>query len=449
MIIDEVSKFLKKYQLEDKTIIVGFSGGFDSMCLLDVLSKLHNTEEFKELNIIAAHFNHNWRGSEALKEQEICKLFASSKGFEFYTKTGAVPLKKSENEARLARYEFFEDAYEYYDADAVFTAHNRDDNAETVLYRVIKGTGLVGLKGISEKRDYFYRPILNISRTEILKYCEENNLIPNFDSSNDDIQFKRNFLRLNVIPILEKINTNVKDSLCNLAKVARSEDLIIEEYLEILRKNIYDGEKLISIEYAKLSKPVKFRILHEFVQKLDLDYDYKKINEIYEFIENNITQKNGSTLSLATSLWLYVDNKIIETIPPKVKKFSENINVIIDDLGEYYIGDKKLTIKKYEEKELFVFPEATSNFVCVDLSKIKMPLTVRTRQDGDMISPFGMSGSMKLKKYLNSKCIPRHNRDNLLLLTDKKEILWVIGVGISNKIGVVDTPTHVIEINNR
>ncbi|MDO5307387.1 MAG: tRNA lysidine(34) synthetase TilS [bacterium] len=449
MIIDEVSKFLKKYQLEDKTIIVGFSGGFDSMCLLDVLSKLHNTEEFKELNIIAAHFNHNWRGAEALKEQEICKLFASSKGFEFYTKTGAVPLKKSENEARLARYEFFEDAYEYYDADAVFTAHNRDDNAETVLYRVIKGTGLVGLKGISEKRDYFYRPILNISRTEILKYCEENNLIPNFDSSNDDIQFKRNFLRLNVIPILEKINTNVKDSLCNLAKVARSEDLIIEEYLEILRKNIYDGEKLISVEYAKLSKPVKFRILHEFVQKLDLDYDYKKINEIYEFIENNITQKNGSTLSLATSLWLYVDNKIIETIPPKVKKNSENINVIIDDLGEYYIGDKKLTIKKYEEKELFVFPEATSNFVYVDLSKIKMPLTIRIRQDGDMISPFGMSGSMKLKKYLNSKCIPRHNRDNLLLLTDKKEILWVIGVGISNKIGVVDTPTHVIEINNR
>ncbi len=449
MIIDEVSKFLKKYQLEDKTIIVGFSGGFDSMCLLDILSKLHNTEEFKELNIIAAHFNHNWRGAEALKEQEICKLFASSKGFEFYTKTGAVPLKKSENEARLARYEFFEDAYEYYDADAVFTAHNRDDNAETVLYRVIKGTGLVGLKGISEKRDYFYRPILNISRTEILKYCEENNLIPNFDSSNDDIQFKRNFLRLNVIPILEKINTNVKDSLCNLAKVARSEDLIIEEYLEILRKNIYDGEKLISVEYAKLSKPVKFRILHEFVQKLDLDYDYKKINEIYEFIENNITQKNGSTLSLATSLWLYVDNKIIETIPPKVKKFSENINVVIDDLGEYYIGDKKLTIKKYEEKELFVFPEATSNFVYVDLSKIKMPLTIRTRQDGDMISPFGMSGSMKLKKYLNSKCIPRHNRDNLLLLTDKKEILWVIGVGISNKIGVVDTPTHVIEINNR
>ena len=449
MIIDEVSKFLKKYQLEDKTIIVGFSGGFDSMCLLDILSKLHNTEEFKELNIIAAHFNHNWRGAEALKEQEICKLFVSSKGFEFYTKTGAVPLKKSENEARLARYEFFEDAYEYYDADAVFTAHNRDDNAETVLYRVIKGTGLVGLKGISEKRDYFYRPILNISRTEILKYCEENNLIPNFDSSNDDIQFKRNFLRLNVIPILEKINTNVKDSLCNLAKVARSEDLIIEEYLEILRKNIYDGEKLISVEYAKLSKPVKFRILHEFVQKLDLDYDYKKINEIYEFIENNITQKNGSTLSLATSLWLYVDNKIIETIPPKVKKFSENINVVIDDLGEYYIGDKKLTIKKYEEKELFVFPEATSNFVYVDLSKIKMPLTIRTRQDGDMISPFGMSGSMKLKKYLNSKCIPRHNRDNLLLLTDKKEILWVIGVGISNKIGVVDTPTHVIEINNR
>ena len=168
-----------------------------------------------------------------------------------------------------------------------------------------------------------------------------------------------------------------------------------------------------------------------------------------KFLLNWISSFEESKFGIKLFSSQYFKIAVIETIPPKVKKNSENINVIIDDLGEYYIGDKKLTIKKYEEKELFVFPEATSNFVYVDLSKIKMPLTIRTRQDGDMISPFGMSGSMKLKKYLNSKCIPRHNRDNLLLLTDKKEILWVIGVGISNKIGVVDTPTHVIEINNR
>ena len=141
--LDKLKSFLKEYDLQDKTVIVGFSGGFDSMCLLDMLYKLRQQEEFFELNVIAAHFNHNWRGEEALREQEVCRLFATSKGFEFFTKTAAVGLKKSENEARIARYEFFEEAMENYDADAVFTAHNKDDNAETVLYRAIKGTGLV------------------------------------------------------------------------------------------------------------------------------------------------------------------------------------------------------------------------------------------------------------------------------------------------------------------
>ena len=114
------------------------------MCLLDILSKLKKEPEFSEMRVIAAHFNHNWRGEESLKEQEVCRIFASYKGFEFYTKTAKDNMKKTENDARIARYEFFEEVFEEYDADAVFTAHNKDDNAETVLYRVIKGTGIVG-----------------------------------------------------------------------------------------------------------------------------------------------------------------------------------------------------------------------------------------------------------------------------------------------------------------
>ena len=166
-LVGKVIDFLKKYDLQDKTIVLGFSGGYDSMCLLDVLSKIKELPSFFELNIIAAHFNHNWRGEEALREQEVCRLFSASRGFEFVTKTAPIGLKKAENEARIARYEFFEEVLENYDADAVFTAHNKDDNAETVLYRTIKGTGLVGLKGISVKRDKFYRPLLKITRAEI------------------------------------------------------------------------------------------------------------------------------------------------------------------------------------------------------------------------------------------------------------------------------------------
>ena len=447
--IYRVKEFLKKYDLQDKTIIIGFSGGYDSMCLLDILSKIKYESEYADMTLVAAHFNHNWRGEEALKEQEICRIFASSRGAEFYTKTASEELKKTENDARIARYEFFEEAYDAYDADAVFTAHNSDDNAETVLYRIVKGTGIVGLCGISEKRQFFYRPLLNISRKEIEEYCNKNNLTPNNDSSNNNIMYKRNFIRHNVFPELSKINENVKDAINTLSEIACSDNLIIEEYLKDIRKKVFaENLKLNSQEYKNLLKPVKMRILHEYIQKLELDYDYKKIQEIYDFLEKNIEHKNGSTKSLATALWLYADEKIVETIPPKGETISEKMEmpVIVSGEGEYIFAGKQLTIKKYEEKELFVFPESTSNFAYVNMNLKNTNLVLRHRKDGDVISPFGMSGSMKLKKYLNSKGVPRHNRDNLILLCSGNEVLWVVGVGLSSKIAVTDKPSHVIEV---
>ena len=445
--INRVAEFIRKYSLKDKTIIVGFSGGFDSMCLLDILSKLKKEPEFSEMRVIAAHFNHNWRGEESLKEQEVCRIFASYKGFEFYTKTAKDNMKKTENDARIARYEFFEEVFEEYDADAVFTAHNKDDNAETVLYRVIKGTGIVGLKGISEKREFFYRPLLKTSRAEIIQYCNDNNLSPNNDSSNTNTAYKRNYLRLNVIPALEKINPLVKDALNTLAQNASNDNEIIEEYLSGIRSKLYERDVIVSEEYKKLSKPVKIRILYEFIQKLGLDYDSKKIGEIYGFIEENITQRNGSTLSLATALWLYADDKIIETMPRKTEGVKIEIpETSIEKEGEYDIGTHIFSITKYDEKNIFVFPQSTANFAYVDLSKVGFPLTLRSRRDGDVITPFGMTGSMKLKKYMNSKGVSRHRRDNILLLCNDTEVLWVAGVGLSNSIGVTDKPTHVIQV---
>lgn len=445
--LERIKSFLIKHDLQDKTVIVGFSGGYDSMCLLDLLSKVRNDEQFFDLTIIAAHFNHNWRGEEALKEQEVCRLFATSKGFEFVTKTAQNSIKKTENDARIARYEFFDTVLEDYDADAVFTAHNKDDNAETVLYRVIKGTGLVGLKGISEKRNCYYRPLLKTTRAEIVDYCENNNLSPNFDSSNLDTNYRRNYLRLNIIPALEKINSSVKDSLNTLAEVASSENSIIEEYLSTIRPNLYDENRIISKVYSKLSPQVKMRFIHEYIQIFDLDYDFKRIKEIFEFIEANITKRNGSTISLASALWLYVDDKYIETIPRKKPVETQpSIEINIDREGEFQFGDRKLIIKPYVEKEVFIFPDATSTFVYVDLSHIELPLTLRTRKDGDIINPFGMTGTMKLKKFLNSKGVSKHKRDDILLLTHNNEVLWAIGVGLSNKIGVTRIPTHVIEL---
>lgn len=445
-LIKIVKQFLIAQNLQDKTIILGFSGGFDSMCLLDILSKIRQEEQFYDINIIAAHFNHNWRGEESLKEQEVCKLFATSRGIEFFTKTAHSGLKKTENEARIARYDFFEEAFENYDADAVFTAHNKDDNAETILYRIIKGTGLIGLKGIADKREKYYRPLLKITRTEILEYCKKNNLSPNIDSSNLDTKYNRNFIRLNILPSLEKINPSVKDALNSLANIATNENSIIEEYLNTIRSKVCTPIGFNSNEFRKLSIPVQKRLIHEYIQNFGLDYDYKKINEIHDFIIKNIEKRNGSTISLSTSQWLYVDEKTIEKIPHQTISTTKKLNIKIDGEGEYKIGEKRLIIKPFVTQQIFIFPESTANFAYVDLTEIKLPLTLRTREDGDIINPYGMKGKMKLKKYLNSKGINRHRRDELLLLADKDEILWVVGVGLNDKIAVKNKPTHVIEV---
>ena len=444
--ITRVINFLRKYELTDKTIIVGFSGGYDSMCLLDILSKISKQPEFSEMRVIAAHFNHNWRGEESYKEQEICRLFTASRGFEFFTKTAPKTLKKTENDARIARYEFFDEVYDNYDADAVFTAHNKDDNAETILYRIIKGTGIIGIKGIAEKRAYFYRPLLNTYRKEIVEYCNKNNLTPNNDSSNSNTNYKRNYIRLNVLPSLTKINPEVKEALNTLAANASSDNEIIEEYISTIRPKVFAENSIVSNEYKKLSKPVKLRLLYEFIQNLDIDPAAKRINEVYDFLEQNITQKNGTTLSLATALWLYADDKIIETIPRTKTEDLSTLNVSITGEGEFIVGNKSFIVRPFDNKDDFMFPISTANSAFVDLSKIDFPLKIRTRQDGDIITPFGMEGSMKLKKYVNSRGIPRHIRDNILLLCKENEVLWAIGVGLSSKIGVKNVPTHILEI---
>ena len=446
--IDRVADFLRKYNLEDKTVIVGFSGGYDSMCLLDILSKVKNLPDFFDFEVIAAHFNHNWRGEESIKEQEVCRIFAASKGFEFYTKTASANIKKTENDARIARYEFFEEAYEEFDADAVLTAHNKDDNAETVLYRVIKGTGTIGLKGIAEQRKYFYRPLIKTYRSEIMKYCTENNLVPNEDSSNLNTNYKRNFIRLNVIPALEKVNPEVKEALNILAENAINDNKIIEEYIKTIRPKVFDEYSIISEEYKQLSTPLKKRFLYEYIQMLGLDFDSKKINELFDFIENNIYKRNGSTLSLTTNTWLYADSKIIETIPPKKKNIINNkLPIIIEKEGCYPVGNRTFSIKKYHENELFIFPSSTANFAYIDISEFNFPLVLRTRKEGDIITPLGMKGSMKLKKYMNGKGVSKHHRDNILLLCTDTEVLWVAGVGLNDKISVKDKPTHVIEVS--
>lgn len=441
-----VEKFLTKYDLlnSDKSYLVGFSGGADSLCLLDILNSICQNHNIK---LVAMHVNHNWRGEESHKEMDFCKSFCEQNGIDFLSTT-LEGVKHSELAAREARQEFFKECAEQYKNPVIFTGHSATDNAETLIYRIAKGTGIPGLCGILPKQEMnglvFYRPLLQFSRNDNFNYCKERNLDFNTDSSNSDVKYKRNFIRHEIMPKFREINENSEKALNQLSNLAKNEECIVNEYLQLIYKEIREEDKFKTKKFLNLSFSLQLKIIYNEFLKNNIDYDYSKILGVLNFIEENSNKKSGTRCSITTDLWLFVSSREFYFINDLQGKTTQSVDITQE--GSYDIGGMTFTIEKYIGK-VEKFPKETEDIAYVDLSAFKKSsLTLRTRQNGDIITPFGMQGSMKLKKYFNSKKIPQHEKDSLALLCSGNEVLWVIGVGLSEKIKVVQNPTHVIKL---
>lgn len=418
MIKDKVSKFIKKYNLSG-TFIVAFSGGYDSMCLLDILHKMN-------CDVVAIHLNHNWRGDESRKEEQNCKNFTLKNNIKYYTETLPENIEKTETAAREARYDFFRRCALKFNSDIVFTAHNFDDNAETILYRITKGTGITGLQGIAEHRDIFYRPLLNIERKDIELYCKENNLAPNIDSSNKNTKYKRNLIRQKIIPLLREINPNVIESINSLSNLAKENNKLINEK--------------ISTNLLTATEVEQKYIIHNLLIQNNIDYDREKIENIQNFVNENKHSKSGKTISLTKNLWLFVNENKTEIITDTTNNF---LAVTINQCGTYEFGNKTFTIKPCDKiPTKYPYDREKKAYIHTD----KIDFILRYRLAGDRIHPLGSKGTQKLKKYLNEKKIPQHEKDNLVLLCKDNNVLWVAGYGISEDIKVVNKPTHVITL---
>lgn len=451
--IEIVDNFLKKYNLTtpDNTFIVGFSGGCDSLCLLDILVSLSQNYGFK---VIALHLNHNWRGEESLQEEKNCKAYCEKMGVGCIIETLEKSENKTESIARAARYAFFLKHAKQYAKCSIFTAHTRTDNAETLIYRIIKGTGIKGLQGILPERLLdeipLYRPLLSFSRRNIEDYCNSKGLVPNVDSSNFDVNYKRNFIRHKIMPLFEEINFNAEKSINSLAKMAISQNNIVEEYINLIMKDIYIDSKLATDKFVMLSDDVKLHIIHKACFKYNLEYDSNKIEQILAFIIDNSNSNAGSRYSLTNNLWLFVNSKYIYLID-KLHGDENKNEILINTEGKWKFSEhKSLLIEKFSVEGDFTFPKETDDYAYVSFDSVGLrDLTLRTRRDGDFITPFGMVGKMKLKKYLNSKGVSQHEKDDLILLCKDQEVFWVAGVGLSNKLKVVNEPTHVLRLVNR
>ena len=429
-ITEKVKTFLEKNQLlkKDAPILVAFSGGFDSMCLLDIVKKLTD-------NVVAIHLNHNWRGEESDNEERNCRFFCKNKNIEFYSEKLSSDIKKTETAAREARYDFFEKCALRFNSKIILTAHNANDNAETLIYRISKGTGLKGLCGIAENRGIFYRPLLNIKREEIEAYCAKNNLTPNCDSSNTNTKYKRNLIRKNILPQMKKITTSAIDMINSLSENAKIDYEIIEEYLKTL-KNPYKTKNFLSY-----STSLQTRLIYELFEKNKLEIDKGKVLRAQKFIEENKISKSGKTLSVSDKFYLFASEKEIKFIE---KTNNLNFEAKIIKEGEYNIPNGKFYIEKCNHTP-DRFPKDKELKAYVNLSKYDN-LIIRTRKEGDIIKPLGVNGKQKLKKYLNEKKVPSYLKDKIIFLAQDDEILWAPGLGISDNIKVVTSPTHMIKL---
>ena len=434
-----VKNFLENYNLDkcDIPLLVAFSGGYDSMCLLNCLKNI------SENKIVAIHLNHNWRGDESDREEENCRIFCEKIGVEFYSEKLPDGLSCTETEARNLRYSFFEKCAKKFSSNVIFTAHNKNDNAETLLYRISKGTGIVGLQGISPHRDLYYRPLITVDRCSIEKYCSDFGLSPNNDSSNVDIIHKRNLIRNDILPKMAQINADVIEAINSLSVCAREEEKIIDEFMEYINKKIFIDGKYVTGSFLELSRAVQMRLIYNIITPLvPQDYDRKRIQILYDFILDNSHSKSGRICSVTSGYDLFVSEKYIELLK---KKETEKFFFFFFKKGEYKNGRITVNIREFDG-----MPDKIDKFsgetVFVDLSSVDFNFEFRNRVDGDIIQPMGMEGHQKLKKYLNAKKIPNHLKDELLFLTQGNEILWAVNLGLSDKIKVKTKPTHKIEV---
>ena len=352
MLEQEILKTINKYNLIESgdKIVLGVSGGPDSICMLNILNKIKKDLKF---DIVVAHINHGIRENAKYDEEFVKKICEKMeiKCFILHAKVKEIAEKEKrgiEEAGRIVRYNFFNEIMYKTNSNKIAIAHNANDNAETIIMNMIRGSGTNGLKGIDAKNGVYIRPLIKIQREDIEKYCKENNLKPRHDESNDENIYTRNKIRNIAIPYIKlELNPNIIDTLNRLSDIAKEEldyikiqtEKVYEDiclYENILVKDVYNKEdkSKITLDTQKEYKYVTNNIYNELENLID--------NKESEFIILNLKKFNEEHITIQKRIILYSINKLFGST-----KGIEKIH--IDDiikLCNNNIGNKFLTPNK-------------------------------------------------------------------------------------------------------
>lgn len=438
-LVRSVQQYLLEHSLvrTGNHVILGVSGGIDSMVMLDIMAKLQRLFRMK---LSIAHVNYQLRGSESDKDERLVKKIAASYRLPLYIKTidastKARQRKRSIQEtARDIRYSFFDTLKEKLNADVIATAHHLDDNTETVLINLVRGSGVDGLAGIPLRRDSIIRPLLCADRSQVLEYSKINRIVFRNDASNTKDEYTRNFLRNRIIPALKKrINPSLNETIGHTSIVLRS----VSEFLNRETDRIYGrcvkGNEIVLQPFNTLHPIIQQGVIRRLLNDLDIEPTYIRIASLRQLQQ----QQKGSIIQLGNG---WTAERLSTTLLLKRAETVRRIkDLSIPKEGTYSNGSIVLTIalsglpdnkRKMNPSEEYV-----------DASKVRFPLTVRPWKAGDSFRPIGMKGSRKLSDFFSSLKLPQDEKKTIPVLECGGEIMWVVGKRLDDRFKITDSTT--------
>lgn len=433
---------------KNDTIIVGASGGPDSQFLIYLLNSIK--DEYK-LKIILAHLNHLHR-KEAINDENLVKETAHKLNLEFRVKRASMDdyakahKISAEDAGRRLRYEFFNELASQYENSKIAIAHNKNDQAETLLMRMIRGTGLDGMVAMDFRNGNIIRPVLSFSKDEIISYLDINLIAYAIDKTNLSNDYTRNYIRNQIIPEFSTINPKAVDAIYNLAMLLKEDLKIVDRSIDSLYKEVLvlEDDNQILFDLSKFDR------LEDFYQKRLLRKAIGKLkNNLKDISKKNIDE----FLSLTT---LATGKKIIKDDLEFIKNYKTYQLAIIENKESledfaFLSLDEEINFNGKIIKATLVnsMGEKNKNIAYFSFDKLKFPLKLRYRQKGDTFKPLGFNHNKKLKDFFIDQKVDRNLRNQIPIILSNDKIIWLVGFRQSEEFKVDKEDKNIIKIEVR